>query len=54
MATPTEFRVKGYASFNRVVRVGGNSGRVNLPPVLKGHRVMVILLDDLNEPAPEK
>ena len=54
MAAPSEFRVKGYASFNRVVRVGGNSGRVNLPPALKGRRVMVILMDDPDEPAPKK
>jgi len=51
MATPTEFKVSGFASFNRVVRTGGNSGRVNLPPELVGLRVMVILLE---EPAPEK
>jgi len=50
MATPTEVRVTGYAVFNRVVRAGGNSGRVNVPPELVGKNVMVILLDDPDAP----
>jgi|GEM_PF-2404474 putative transposon-encoded protein len=52
MATPTEVRVTGYAVFNRVVRAGGNSGRVNVPPELVGKNVMVILLDDPDVPLP--
>jgi putative transposon-encoded protein len=52
MATPTEVKVTGYATFNRTVRIGGNSGRVNVPPELVGRRVVVILLDDPDTPLP--
>jgi putative transposon-encoded protein len=54
MATPIEVKVEGFSIIERIVREGGNSARVNVPVDWVGRRVMVILLDDPDEPAPEK
>jgi len=41
--------VEGYEVMEKVVKEGGNSGRVYLPKSWVGKRVKIILLDPVNE-----
>ena len=51
-----EFRVKGYDSLTKTVGGGDKrpTGEVFVPAAWKKRRVMVILLDDPDEPAAKK
>lgn len=50
----TKYAVTGYGSAERVVGDAGNSGRVHVPKSWRERRVMIVLLEPPDEPAPKK
>jgi putative transposon-encoded protein len=47
---PAKIETEGYQAIEKVVKNGGNSGRVFVPKSWTGKRVLVILRDPLDQP----
>jgi putative transposon-encoded protein len=44
-----EFKFKGYSLAHKIAKIGGHSARVFVPKSWDGKKVVVILLEDLDE-----